>query len=74
MNRKIEFIESYIKVGDADYKWNDNHGELVRCKDCRWCYDDGKGRALICTNDSMDADITPQFYCGFGERRSDADE
>ena len=32
---KVEFIESYIKLGDADYQWSDNHGELVRCKDCR---------------------------------------
>lgn len=33
MKRKVEFIESYIKVGN-DYQWNDNHGELIRCKDC----------------------------------------
>ena len=35
--RKIEFIESYWTGGEygADYVWNDNHGELVRCKDCK---------------------------------------
>ena len=33
MKRKVEFIESYIKIGN-DYQWNDNHGELIRCKDC----------------------------------------
>ena len=33
MKHKVEFIESYIKIGN-DYKWNDNHGELIRCKDC----------------------------------------
>lgn len=38
---EVEFIESYRKVGD-DYQWNDNHGELIRCKECRhytgkWC-------------------------------------
>lgn len=34
--RKVEFIESYWTGGEygSDYKWNDNHGELVRCKDC----------------------------------------
>lgn len=32
--RKVEFIESYIKYGAGDYQWNDNHGELIRCKDC----------------------------------------
>lgn len=34
MNQKVEFIESYIKIGNGDYEWNDNHGELIRCKDC----------------------------------------
>lgn len=35
--RKIEFIESYWTGGEfgSDYKWNDNHGELTRCKDCK---------------------------------------
>ena len=35
---KVEFIESYIKGvnGSADYQWNDNHGELIRCKNCKW--------------------------------------
>jgi len=32
----VEFIESYIKIGNGDYHWNDNHGELIRCKDCRF--------------------------------------
>lgn len=36
MKRKVEFIESYIKVGN-DYQWSDNHGELIRCKDCKHC-------------------------------------
>ena len=33
---KVEFIESYIKIGNGDYQWNDNHGELIRCKDCNF--------------------------------------
>lgn len=32
---RVEFIESYIKIGDSDYQWSDNHGELVRCRDCK---------------------------------------
>ena len=31
---KVEFIESYIKLGNGDYQWSDNHGELIRCKHC----------------------------------------
>ena len=33
---KVEFIESYIKLGDSDYQWNDNHGELIRCNNCQF--------------------------------------
>ena len=35
MTEHVEFIESYIKNGTGDYKWNGNNGELVRCKDCK---------------------------------------
>ena len=39
--RKIEFIESYIREdGSGDYNWNDNHGELIRCRDCKYWSDD----------------------------------
>ena len=40
---KVEFIESYIKGvnGSADYQWNDNHGELIRCKNCKNYEDTG---------------------------------
>ena len=36
--RKVEFIESYWTGGElgSDYQWNDNHGELIRCKDCQF--------------------------------------
>lgn len=36
--RKVEFIESYWTGGEygSDYKWNDNHGELIRCKNCKY--------------------------------------
>jgi len=36
--RKVEFIESYWTGGEfgSDYQWNDNHGELIRCKDCQY--------------------------------------
>lgn len=35
--KKIEFIESYrIPDDGGDYQWDDNHGRLIRCKDCRF--------------------------------------
>lgn len=65
MSEKIEFIESYIKVQGGDYQWSDNHGELVRCRDCK-----RKG-----THDcpiyagSLGGFVLPDdWYCANGER------
>ena len=44
---------------------------LVRCGECKWCDDKGKGRALICTNPYIDMDIHPLDFCSYGERRAD---
>lgn len=45
---------------------------IVRCNECKWC-DDGNGanRALICTNEYIDIDCHPDFYCGYGEREGE---
>ena len=61
---KVEFIESYIKVGN-DYQWNDNHGELIRCKNCR-SYDFENN---YCAYTGMN--IREYGYCSFGERKAD---
>lgn len=45
--------------------------DLVRCGECKWCDDKGKGRALICTNPYIDMDIHPLDFCSYGERRSE---
>lgn len=58
---KVEFIESYIKHGNGDYKWNDNHGELIRCKNCKH-YDE---QCQQC--EKIDGIIQPDFYCADGE-------
>lgn len=66
--RKVEFIESYWTGGEygSDYKWNDNHGELIRCKDCKH-YKDGTG---LC--DLYHAHgYAETWYCADGERRDD---
>ena len=41
---KIEFIESYVKIG-SEYHYNDNHDELIRCKDCTM-FDDKTGHCI----------------------------
>ena len=62
MIQRVEFIESYIKIGNGDYQWNDNHGELIRCKDCRHNYD---------CSIQYHAQAGEEFYCGAAERRTD---
>ena len=62
---KVEFIESYIKIGNGDYQWNDNHGELVRCKDCKH-YKDGR-----CFFTMRRYGLHDDWFCADGERGSD---
>lgn len=74
MNKRIEFIESYIKQdGDADYVWNDNHGVLVRCKDCVHCADDWNGNQpmFTCELGRCGESVQPNDYCSLGERKED---
>ena len=70
MPQKIEFIESYIKHG-GDYQWDDNHGELVRCRDCKHFYinvdfnDAIYNECKLNHAEGQDDD----FYCADGERK-----
>lgn len=68
--RKVEFIESYWTGGElgSDYQWNDNHGELIRCKDCKHRDpEDGKcdcGHAIQWQLPRPD-----DWFCADGERK-----
>ena len=66
LKRKIEFIESYWTGGEygSDYKWNDNHGELIRCKDCKH-YKDGTGMCDLYHAHGC----AETWYCADGERK-----
>lgn len=67
--RRVEFIESYWTGGElgSDYQWSDNHGELIRCKDCKYgekvndIYMCGKSRSFGIAHD-------PLWFCADGER------
>lgn len=67
--RKVEFIESYWTGGElgSDYRWNDNHGELVRCIDCKH-YEDETGMCDLYHAHGC----AETWFCADGERR-DAD-
>lgn len=64
--RKVEFIESYWTGGEhgADYVWNDNHREMIRCKDC-YRY---KGNG-VCNRSGIWVEVNDDWFCADGERR-----
>lgn len=69
--RKIEFIESYWTGGEigSDYQWNDNHGELIRCKDCIKRKSD---KCLLYWNEIMDDETwNDNWFCADGEREDE---
>lgn len=68
--KRVEFIESYIKVGNGDYKWSDNHGELVRCNACKHGKPCNDGE-INCEKDIGTFKTTvhePDWFCADGER------
>lgn len=69
--KKIEFIISY-SIDGCDYQYNDNHGTLTRCKDCKWrSYRNDNANSLVCSAGRIPMDITPNDYCSRAERRDD---
>ena len=78
--RKVEFIESYWTGGElgSDYQWNDNHGELIRCKDCKHGCRMGYSEVYICESPEQKNKICihvhkPEWFCADGERKYDDD-
>ena len=64
MSKTIEMIISYTTDG-SDYQYNDNHGILIRCADCKyydtWC------DTPLCGLDIID-NPSHDDYCSRGER------
>lgn len=60
-------------VNDEAFKYIDETFEpLIRCKDCRYCEDSGKSKALKCTYWwYIDVDPEPDFYCAHAERKEE---
>ena len=67
--RTVEFIESYWTGGEygSGFMWNDNHGELIRCKDCKFRKKDECSYVCIKTGDLR----TANWFCADGERKDD---
>lgn len=65
---KVEFIELYIKHGNTDYEWCDNHGELIRCKDCKYYYDVKEREKAETWLPCMRMVTGRNWFCADGER------
>lgn len=63
--QKVEFIELYTKGPGGDYQWEGNHGELVRCRDCRYAMDCFEKKACKLNNGTH----MPDWFCADGKRR-----
>ena len=68
---KEQFIEDCNAMGILVITEGISEIDLVRCGECKWCDDKGKGRALICTNPYIDMDIHPLDFCSYGERETE---
>ena len=64
MAKKIEMIISYTTDG-TDYQYCDNHGILVRCRDCKYYGINECEHALGLVG------VKDDSYCSFAERRED---
>lgn len=88
----IELIDKYLvtrnESGCPSYKWDDNTGEIVRCRDCKlWDETDSYGWIRLgnyyckCKNFSMEQPdekfvkhyTAPNDYCSHGVKRGDAE-
>lgn len=74
--KRIEFIEEYLCPGDenngyhdSDYQYFDNHGVLIRCKDCKWRNLDNCPMEFYW--DSHQAD--DEAFCSFGVKKLSCD-
>lgn len=65
--KHIELINDYLIDGE-DYIYNDNHGRLIRCRDC--CYADGKRRMCTAPERTTVA-INEDDYCSRARLRED---
>ena len=67
---RVEMIESYWKVEDSDYQWNDNHGILIRCRDCKY-YRFTEDSDNNCIRWEGLVECLPESYCSWAERKEE---
>lgn len=65
--KHIEMIIDYITDG-TDFQYNDNHGVLVRCKDCKFKFLDD-----MVWNCPFGLPGGENFFCGYGAKDGDTE-
>lgn len=74
LKEKVADAIALLKDG-SDYKWNDNHGELIRCAECRHGELDTEHftrPSIVCKNPANGVGHVshrPTWFCADGERR-----
>lgn len=68
MSKHVEMIIDYTVVGE-DYQYNDNHGVLTRCVDCKYFRTDFyEPQCELGSFESGLIDPKPNDYCSRAER------
>ena len=65
--KHIEMIIDYLVDGD-DFQYSDNHGILIRCKDCKHHHRDNSG-AYYCERKDYGYGWGLNDFCSKAERR-----
>ena len=69
---KCDECKNFRSFADVKKQMLGDYVEVVRCKDCQWCYECAGGE-LRCENsyerNNMDRTVTADFFCADGERK-----
>ncbi len=68
--KHVEMIIDYIVDGE-DFQYSDNHGVLIRCKDCKY-FDPLNENVDYNFCDAWAGGTNEDMFCGFAERKEDA--
>jgi len=67
----IELIDVYVNQ-NGDFKYSENRGMLIRCKDCKYCSSgiDEDGDQFLKCYGWVYGGISANDYCSHAERKS----
>lgn len=74
MVKHIEMIEEFLinEEEPGSYQFFDNHGLLIRCKDCKYFKNEelfGQHFQLCTCGNYEPRFVEPEHYCGYAEKK-----